>query len=602
MNPIVGIDLGTTNSAIAILRNNEVDVIPNEHGDNTTPSVVAFTTQTLVGKLAKNQAVANPSNTIASVKRLIGRRVSELPAGVKKTPYTLVGRASDPVQILVENPDATSKIILMPQDISAHVLANLKKNAETYLKTPIHDAVITVPAYFNDGQRQATKKAGELAGFNVKRIINEPTAAALAYGLREDSSQEKKIAVFDLGGGTFDISILEIGHGIFEVKSTNGDTFLGGNDFDMEITNMLLRSFNNKFNIDLRNHPSAHQKIRDAAEKAKCELSDMLETKISLSFETVGPEARLEITLTRVKFESLIEKYLKRIEICCKQALVDAKLKVENIDDVVMVGGATRTPIIRALAQKIFKRIPNTSVNPDEVVAIGAAVQGAILTGQKKDAILVDITPFSLGLETEDDLMDILIPKNTPIPCVKKDIFTTADDNQDEVDVFIYQGENKKVAKNRLLGQFVLDGIEPSLSGEPQIEVKFAIDTNGILNVSAKNLGTGSEQHITIKDSSKLSGEDIEKMKFSNENEDDEIDLDKEMTLEELITVGESLLKDTNTSLNEIGEILDKNTLQKVKATKESLAEALDANDKAKIQQDIEILLELWDEIEKSLD
>lgn len=592
MNPIVGIDLGTTNSAIAIMEDNNLLIIPNQQGNNTTPSVVAFINdKTIVGKEAKNQAVLNPTKTVFSAKRLIGRRVSELPASVKKVPYTLIGRSTDPVQILIE------KQTYMPQDISALVLSDLKKSAETYLKKPITDAVITVPAYFNDGQRQATKKAGELAGFNVKRIINEPTAAALAaYGIKEQSSQEKKVAVFDLGGGTFDISILEIGNGVWEVKSTNGDTFIGGDDFDRLISDLLIKAYKTKFNFDLRTHPSALQKINDIAEQSKCELSNTLEVKISFNFVTegLGENSYFEFTLTRSKFESLIEGHLKKIETCCKQALTDAGLKPTEIDDVVMVGGSTRIPIVRNLAEKLFKRVPNTSVNPDEIVAMGAAVQGAILTGQKKDAILVDVTPFSLGVETENELMDILIPKNTSIPCVKKDIFTTTEDNQEEVDVFIYQGENKKVIKNRLLGQFVLDGIEPSLSEEPQIEVRFAIDTNGILNVSARNLGTNSEQHITIKDFAELDGN-------NQEIEEDEIDLDEDMTLEELIVVGENLLRDTNTSLDEMSEILNKNLLQKVKTTKEKLAEALDANNTTKIQEEIEILLELWEEIEKTL-
>ena len=597
MNTVVGIDLGTTNSAIAVMDNDQVYVIPNGLGNNTTPSVVAYTNNgVLVGKAAKNQAVMNPTKTIASAKRLIGRRVSDLPDAAKKVSYPLVGRPTDPVQILVD------KQTYMPQEISALVLSDLKKSAEAYLKKPITEAVITVPAYFNDGQRQATKKAGELAGLTVKRIINEPTAAALAYGLKEDSSEEKKVAVFDLGGGTFDISILEIGNGVWEVKATNGDTYLGGDDFDREITNLLIRAYHTQHDVDLRENASALQKIKDAAEQAKCELSTSLEVKLSLNFasEGMGDNSFLEFTLTRNKFEDLLEKYLKRIETCCKQALSDAKLKATDIDDVIMVGGPTRTPIIRSLAEKIFQRVPNTTVNPDEVVALGAAIQGAVISGQKKNMVLVDVIPLSLGLETEDEMMDILIPRNTPIPCVKKDIFTTTDDNQEEVDVFVFQGENKKVTKNRLLGQFVLDGIEPTASGEPQIEVRFAIDADGILNVSAKNLGTGSEQHITIKDSSNVS--EIPEASEAEDDLDISDDDDEEMSLEELVSIGESLLRDTKTSLEELSDVLDKDTLNKIKQAKETLAEALDANDTSKIDQHVDNLLELWNNVEKTLE
>jgi len=597
MDPIVGIDLGTTNSAIAIMQGESVKVIPNSYGNNTTPSVVAYTSKgILIGKSAKNQAILNPTKTISSVKRLMGRRVSELPDAAKKVSYALVGCPIDPVQILID------KEILLPQDISALILKDLKNSAESYLKEPVKEAVITVPAYFNDAQRQATKKAGELAGFNVRRIINEPTAAALAYGLKENMDIEKKIVVFDLGGGTFDISILEIGKGVWEVIATNGDTYLGGDDFDREITNLLLKNYHNKYNIDIRKHPSALQKLKDAAEQAKCELSTSLETVVSLNFSNEGleNESFLEFTLTRNKFETTIEKYLKKIEHCCKQALLDAKLKIGDIDDVIMVGAPTRTPVIQSLAEKIFNKKPNTSVNPDEVVAMGAAIQGAVLAGQKSNMILVDVTPLSLGLETENELMDVLIPRNTPIPCVKKDIFTTTDNNQQEVDVYIFQGENHKVTKNRLLGQFVLDGIEPAPEGDPQIEVKFVIDADGILNVSAKNLGTGSEQHITIKDSSSATEE--QKNDDSDDEDEEDLDLNSEMTLTELVEVAESLLRDTKTSLEDLTDVLDKETVEKIIKTKESLAEALDAADIDKIDQGVDELLELWNSIEAGLE
>jgi molecular chaperone DnaK len=603
METIVGIDLGTTNSAIAIMDGEKVYVIPNKQGNNTTPSVVAFTASgNLVGSGARNQAVSNPGKTIASAKRLIGRRVSELPEEARRVSYPLVGRPSDPVQILVD--DKT----YMPQDISAQILADLKHSAEEFLKKPITDVVITVPAYFNDGQRSATKKAGELAGFNVRRIINEPTAAALAYGLREESTIEKKIAVFDLGGGTFDISVLEIGGGVWEVRSTNGDTFLGGDDFDREVTNLLIKSYFEKTTLDLRKHPSALQKVRDAAEQAKCELSSSLEVKISLNFtaEGLGNDSILEYVLTRNKFETLLEPYLKRIESCCRQALKDASFKASDINDVVMVGGSTRIPIVRSLAEKIFSRTPNTSINPDEVVALGAAIQGAILTGQKKGMVLVDVTPLSLGLETEDEMMDVLIPKNTPIPCIKKDIFTTTEDDQGEVDVFIYQGENRKVTRNRLLGQFVLDGIEPTVASEPQIEVRFSIDADGILNVAAKNLGTGSEQHITIKEAKDLTPEEIQKMQNTADDDDDDLEEDDEddteLSLEELTEIGESLLRDIKNNLNDLGEMLEKDVIQRVKTAAEVLAEALDSNDMTRIDSSVESLLELWNKIEENLE
>jgi len=598
MSKIVGIDLGTTNSAIAIMIDDVVKIIQNTAGDNTTPSIVAFTeVGELIGKQAKNQATTNPTKTISSIKRLIGRRVTEIPNTSKKVSYTLIGRLQDAVQVLVD------KDAFMPQQISSKVLSYLKKSAEDYLKEEVIDAVITVPAYFNDAQRQATKKAGELAGLNVRRIINEPTAAALAYGINEDIEKEQTVAIFDLGGGTFDISILEIGGGVWEVKSTNGNTFLGGDDFDREIVNLLIRYYLNLPNgVDLREYPSALQKLKDAAEQAKFELSKSLESKIEVSFLSENLKTPLEFVLTRSKFESLIEKYLKKINACCKQALKDAKLKTNYINEVVLVGGSTRIPAIKDLAKKLFKREPNTSVNPDEVVALGAAIQGSILAGEKKGMVLVDITPLSLGIETEDDNMDILIPRNTSIPCISKDIFTTTEDDQDEVDIFVFQGENKKVTRNRLLGQFVLDEIEPTYAGEPQIEVRFAIDADGILQVSAKNLATGVEQHITIKDSSaSLSPDEIKQMQ-SIQDIDDEIEDDEELTLSDLVEIGESLLKDTKNGLNEFSSVLDLDVVQEVNSLKEKLAEALDLEDETKIEEEVGNLLEVWEAIENSLD
>jgi len=614
METIVGIDLGTTNSAIAIMENDEVKIIQNRHGDATTPSVVAFTNEggILVGKEAKNQAASNPKKTISSVKRVIGSRVMEVPDAAKKVPYSLVGRPTDPVQILIGDDPASQKAF-MPQSISARILQDLKKSAEEYLGRPVTDAVITVPAYFNDGQRQATKRAGELAGLNVRRIINEPTAAALAYGISvEDPTVEKKIAVFDLGGGTFDISILEIGGGVWEVKAVNGDTFLGGDDFDREIVNLLVRNFLNKPDgIDLREYPSAMQRLKEAAEGAKFGLSSSLESKITQAFlaEELGENGHLEFVLSRSKFESLIDKYMKRIESCCKQALKDANISASSITDVVLVGGSTRVPLVKDLAKKIFGKDPDTSVNPDEVVALGAAIQGAILSGAKKGMILVDVTPLSLGIETEHEIMDVLIPRNTSVPCVAKEVYTTTEDEQEEVDVYVYQGESRRVSRNRLLAQFVLDGIEPAYEGDPQIEVRFAIDADGILQVSAKNLATGSEQAITVKDSSTVSDADVLKFQSAAEQDqfdtfdyDDGDDEDEEYDLEDLVQVAEVLLQDTTSGLDEFATVLDALTLSKVKQAKESLAEALDEEDMELIESSLNNLLTLWDTIEATLE
>jgi molecular chaperone DnaK len=613
MSKIVGIDLGTTNSAIAIMDGDEVKVIPSRDGDHTIPSIVAFIgkldpklseTTILVGRVAKNQAAGNPQRTIASAKRLIGRRVAEIPEASKKVSYGLAGRPQDPVQILLgQGMDAVG---LMPQKISAEVLKEIKKYAEDYLGETISEAVITVPAYFNDGQRQATKHAGAMAGLNVRRIINEPTAAALAYGIT-DTEREQKIAVFDLGGGTFDISVLEVGKGVWEVQSTNGDTFLGGDDFDREIINLLARNYLNQTGVDLREHPSAMQRLKEAAEKAKHELSSQLETSIQVNFLAEGLSDSLEFSLTREKFESLLDKYLKRIETCCKQALKDAKLAANQIDEVVLVGGSTRVPAVRDLVMKVFGKEPNTSVNPDEVVALGAAIQGAILSGDKKGMVLVDVTPLSLGIEAEDDLMEVLIPRNTQIPCVEKDIFTTTDDDQTEVDVFVYQGEHRRTTRNRMIGQFILDEIEPTYAGEPQIEVRFAIDADGILQVSAKNAATGSEQQIIIKDSSSINPEDLSRMMDVSDDDDDfddydDDDDDEEMTLEEMIQIGEGLLVDTNNGLQEFGDVLDHAVIEVIKATKQDLAEALDSEDEDLIEAAIEAMLLLWEKVEASVE
>lgn len=595
MDTILGIDLGTTNSVIAYMEGDNVKIIPNKLGNAITPSVVAFTEDgILVGTEAKNQAVTNPTKTIASIKRVVGLRVKEIPESAKAVSYTLVGRPDDAVQVLIGDR------AFMPQVISAKVLTELKLAAEDKLGKPITDVVITVPAYFNDGQRQATKQAGQLAGLNVRRIINEPTAAALAYGFRDSGDKISKVAVFDLGGGTFDVSILEIGAGVFEVKSTNGDTFLGGDDFDREITNVLVRHFQDKTGIDLRDDLPAMQRLREAAERAKCELSNALSTTINLTFVVENEPKVLEYELTRAKFETLIQKYLARVEKCCLQALKDANFSAREVNKVVMVGGSTRIPIVKELARKIFKQEPDTSVNPDEVVALGAAIQGAILSGAKKDMVLVDVTPLSLGIETENELMDVLIPRNTPIPCSIKEIYTTTEDGQEEVDVFVYQGEHRIATKNRLLAQFVLDGIEPAESGDPQIEVRFSIDTDGILQVSAKNMNTGSEQSVTIKGSASVTEEDLQKAQqdAAESSEEEEIYVE----LVELLQTAESLLEETEEGMEELKETLDADKLASLQTAKAALEKALEEEDPDKVGEATEALLELWDTISESLE
>jgi len=595
METIVGIDLGTTNSVIAYMEGDEVRILPNKLGEAITPSVVAFTSDgILVGTEAKNQAVLNPTKTIASIKRVVGLRVKEIPETAKGVPYTLVGRPDDAVQVMID------ERAFMPQVISAKVLQELKLSAEARLGRPITEAVITVPAYFNDGQRQATKQAGQLAGLNVRRIINEPTAAALAYGFRDTGDKITKVAVFDLGGGTFDVSILEIGGGVFEVKSTNGDTFLGGDDFYREIVNLLHRHFLNETSIDLREDLPSMQRLREAAERAKCELSNALTTSISLTFAIGGEPKTLQFELTRAKFESMLQKYLARVEKCCQQAMKDANLTPKEVNKVVMVGGSTRMPIVRDLARRLFKQEPDTSVNPDEVVALGAAIQGAILAGTKKDMVLVDVTPLSLGIETENELMDIMIPRNTQIPCSIKEIYTTTEDEQGEVDVFVYQGEHRIATKNRLLAQFVLDGIEPAEAGDPQIEVRFSIDTDGILQVSAKNMNTGSEQVVTIKGSSTVTEEDLQKAQQDADASQEEEELYVELV--ELIKTAESLVEETEEGIDELKETLEPAKLSELMAAKTALEKALEDEDADKVEEGTEALMTLWETISDALE
>ncbi len=506
---IIGIDLGTTNSVVAVMEGGDVTVIANQEGSRITPSVVAFTSkgETLVGEPAKRQAVTNPNGTIYSIKRFMGRRHSEVQDEEKMVPYEVVGGVSDYVKVEVGGKEYT------PPEISAFILRKLKEAAESYLGHKIRKAVITVPAYFNDSQRQATKDAGQIAGLEVARIINEPTAAALAYGL--DKKKNEKIAVFDLGGGTFDISILDVGDGVFEVLSTNGDTHLGGDDWDEALINYIAEEFKKEQGVDLRKDQMALQRLKEAAEKAKKDLSFQAQTDINLPFVTMdasGTPKHLTMSISRAQFEKITDSLFERCRGPVLKALEDAKLKPSDIDEVVMVGGSTRMPRVQQLVKEIFGKDPHKGVNPDEVVAVGAAIQGAVLTGEQKDILLLDVTPLSLGLETKGGVMTVLVPRNTTIPTEKKETFTTADDMQTAVTIKVYQGERPMASDNRELGTFNLEGIPPARMGVPQIEVTFNIDANGILNVSARDKGTGKEQKITIQSSGGLSKDEIDRM------------------------------------------------------------------------------------------
>lgn len=595
MGKIIGIDLGTTNSVVAIMDGSEVKIIPNPSGSRTTPSVVGFLAdgERVVGQRAKNQAVTNPENTIYSIKRFMGRRRSEVAEEEKMIPYTLTGTGENPVRVKIRDKEHS------PPEVSAMILSYLKKYAEDYLGEPVSDAVITVPAYFNDAQRQATKDAGEVAGLKVHRIINEPTAAALAYGL--DKKVDQKILVYDLGGGTFDVSVLEVGDGVIEVKSTNGDTHLGGDDFDQILINFISDEFKNQNGTDLRKDKLALQRLKEAAEKAKCELSSSKTAKITLPFITIkdGNPAHLDVEITRAKFEALIKPLIERTRGPVVQALKDAKLGPGEIDEVVLVGGSIRIPLVQEMLKELFggKEL-NKSVNPDEVVAAGAAVQGAVLSGEKTDILLLDVTPLSLGVETAGGVMTVMIPRNTTIPTCKKETFTTYSNNQTAVDVKVFQGERKMATDNRWLGDFRLDNLPMAPKGIPKIEVTFDIDANGILNVSAKDLGTGRTQKITIQANTGFSKDEIEKMKSEAEKYADEDN--QRVAMVEAKNRADSLIDMSEKQLSEHPEqVGDKEA--ELRSLVEKLKEAKNGSDLAPLEAALAALTALQHKISEEL-
>jgi molecular chaperone DnaK len=591
MSKIIGIDLGTTNSCVAVLEGNEPVVIANSEGRRTTPSIVAFLDngngERKVGDSAKRQAITNPKHTIQSIKRFMGEKYSSVSREIGRVPYEVVKGDNDTPRVQIGDRQYT------PQELSAMVLQKMKKTAEDYLGQEVTRAVVTVPAYFNDAQRQATKEAGEIAGLKVERIINEPTAAALAYGL-DKIDRDIKIAVYDLGGGTFDVSILELGDGVFEVKSTNGDTHLGGDDFDQVIIDWLAEEFKSEQNIDLRKDAMALQRLKEAAEKAKIELSSSTETDINLPYITAidGVPQHLVRKLTQSKFEQLADSLIKGTLEPCKMALKDAGMSASDIDEVILVGGSTRIPAIQKLVEEFFGKKPSKGVNPDEVVAIGAAIQGGVLTGEVKDILLLDVTPLSLGIETMGGVMTKMIESNTTIPTKKTETFSTAADNQPQVEIHICQGERPMAADNKTIGKFILDGIPPSPRGVPQIEVTFDIDANGILNVSAKDKATGKEQKIRIEASSGLSPEEIERMKKDAEMNAEADKQRKEET--DKINAADGLVFSTEKQLSEYGDKLPEDKKKTIEEAAAKLKEAVAARNFADIETHSATLNEAW--------